>query len=381
MADFVLIDVLSDDEADERTGKEAIRGFSFQVWWATCHALELLLEKEEDFVVVLEYKEDVAVMDSSVKPATLTFYQVKKNEGVTSTPWSIAGLLATNPNAKKGPSSILGKLFQHRPRFKKAPVSLGFVTNTGFAYGTPKLEYETVEVATLPADIAAKIRQGIANDLKVNEASVDLKGFKLTRTYMPLELQHRWACGILGEVEVQQILPFTIPNKGATAQVLAAEFLARAGTRAFARDFETLLKRGMTRAQLLELLQQHSNVVRISAKKVAEDICNRLSEEGYPYRLLDGMQRQIVRVCVDLSNRNHPTLGRLAQLAARACQDQDLFLGSRLGEDINHIADWLYKSHGQEVSVFEKPYLYLIIALTLKGAHELKSFTVAADSK
>lgn len=380
MGEPALIERLSDDKKDERTGIEAIRGFTFQVWWATCRALELL-KTEEDFVVVLEYKQDVAIIDKADNPTRLVFYQIKKNEGLSATPWSVNELMAQDKEAKKTPSSVLGKLFQHRPRFPKTPVALAFVSNTGFSYSNPKVECEAIALADLPTDVADKIKEAIAKDVGGLPAEVDLSNFRLERTLMPPELQHRWAGGILDEVEKAAVLPFSVPNKGATAQILAAEFLARAGKRAFARDFAKLLERGMTRAQLVQLLMDHSDVVRESAKTVAESICERLDRENYNWKAVQGMREQIPRACVDLTNRNHPTLAELANRCVQGREACSAAAGPLLGDDINAVVKWLEATHHAAVSRYNKGYLHLIVALTLRDAHELRVLTSPSDSK
>jgi len=377
-----LIDRLSDDKKDERTGIEAIRGFTFQVWWATCKALELLKE-DADFVVVLEYKQDVAILDSAASPTKLEFFQIKKNEGVSAAPWSVNELTGVDKSAAKPPRSILGKLLQHRPRFPGTPVALGFVTNCGFSYGSPKVECEDIALHDLPDDVLAKVRSALAADLGVPETQIDLTDFSLKRTHMPLETQERWACGILDEVETDRKLPFNIPNKGASAQVLAAQLLARAGRRAFARDFPRLLERGLTRAQVVDLLRKTSGSLPRDTLTVAQEVCHRLDVEEYDYEEVEKMREQTARVCIDLANPNHPDIGRLWKLATAgkaACRA--ISVGKRsVATDLDAIVAWLHANHPAQVKSYEPAYLNLVVALTIKDVHGQRNFASAADSK
>ncbi len=377
-----LIDRLSDDKKDERTGIEAIRGFTFQVWWAACKALELLKE-DADFVVVLEYKQDVAIPDGAAAPTRLKFFQIKKNEGVSAAPWSVDKLSAIDKSAAKPPRSILGKLLQHRPRFPGTPVTLGFITNNGFSYGSPKVECEEILLHDLPDEVLAKVKAALAEDLGIPEAKLDLNDFRLERTHMPIESQERWACGILDEVEACSKLPFKIPNKGASAQVLAAQFLARAGKRAFAKDFTRLLERGLTRAQIIELLRKASGSVQRDTLTVAQEVCQRLDFEQYDYEEVEMMRDQIPCVCIDLTNPNHPDIGKLWKLASEgkaACRATST-VRRTFGADLDAIVAWLQTHHPAQVKRYEPAYLKLVVALTIKDVHGQRNFTSAADSK
>ncbi len=376
-----LIESLADEPDDESNGREAIRGFSFQVWWATCRAFELL-KTHSDFLVVLEFKQDVVVMDSVTAPSCLAFYQLKKNEGFSAKPWSVAELIVCNKERdKKPPRSVLGKLYQHRPRFPGTKVTLAFVTNTGFSYGTPKQECEELHLVDLPAATSSEVKKVIAEDLGIPEASIDLLDFRLERTHMSFELPQRWAGGILDEVETAAVLPFDVRNKGAVAQIVAAEVLARAGKRTFAKDFAKLRTRGISRAELMAMLMQSSSSVRHSSKTVAEGAIQQLRQEAYPYRAVDKMEEEIARVCVDLSDRNNASISKLAKASA---EGHALLLsqgGTSFGGDLDALVTWLRAKDATLCAEYNSWYLHLVAALTLKDAHELRVLASTADTQ
>ena len=92
-----LHDVLSlfkDRSGDETGGQHAVRGFSFQVWQAVLETLKAHATGE-DYAVVLEWQQDIAVLDSSKQPTRVTFIQLKKNESTHH--WTLNGLLAPPP--------------------------------------------------------------------------------------------------------------------------------------------------------------------------------------------------------------------------------------------------------------------------------------------
>jgi len=145
-----LLDVASlfkDYSGDETGGIHAIRGFSFQVWQAVLEALGAHATGE-DYAVILEWQQDIALLDSSTSPSKVTFKQLKKNE--SSAHWTLAALLnppderpaakptasTTTPKPKRkstrsaGNVSVLAKLYFHRRRFGHvAPTRLVFASN------------------------------------------------------------------------------------------------------------------------------------------------------------------------------------------------------------------------------------------------------------
>jgi hypothetical protein len=87
----VITDLFKDYKGDETGGKHAIRGFTFQVWHAVLETL-LAHKKGEDYAVVLEWQQDVAVLNSSTQPTRVKFVQLKKNESTLH--WKLANLIA-----------------------------------------------------------------------------------------------------------------------------------------------------------------------------------------------------------------------------------------------------------------------------------------------
>jgi hypothetical protein len=110
----------------ERGGEIALRGFDFQACWALSHMLEYELEGKE-YVFIFEYHDDVLILDSEKDPKTATFAQVKTNEK----PWTLFGLINST---KKKPISFIGKLFEHKNKFKNSEVELMFVSNAFFSF-------------------------------------------------------------------------------------------------------------------------------------------------------------------------------------------------------------------------------------------------------
>ncbi|MBH1987323.1 MAG: DUF4297 domain-containing protein [Burkholderiales bacterium] len=232
----VLTDLFHDFEGDETGGRHAIKGFSFQVWLAVLEALRAH-RNPGDYAVVLEWQQDIALLNSSTDPTTVRFVQLKKNESALK--WTLPSLLkadkpedeavndpaadshadpATAPAAGKGKTgkkskpkkvkpSILAKLYVHRRRFSDlAKAGLVFASDASFevpkaAGGTVMVS--SVSLAALPEaakkDIEAKLRAQL--DVPVEEA-IDLDDFELTVTDCPAVDPHKFVAGECAELQI-----------------------------------------------------------------------------------------------------------------------------------------------------------------------------------
>jgi len=109
----------------ENSGPIATNRFDFQKDWAICKILELH-QKPDDYLLTLEYYDDVIVFDSSTDPQKISFYQVKTNKAKN---WTLNSLIARKKGKNGDLNSHLGKLYDHIEKFGDVVESLNFVTN------------------------------------------------------------------------------------------------------------------------------------------------------------------------------------------------------------------------------------------------------------
>lgn len=121
----------TDQEPDENSGSRADNRFGYQVNWA----LKKLLDLEElgrDYMIVMDYHEDVIVLDSSSKVENVDFYQIKSKRMDY---WLLSELTeGSEPANEEGTNklSILGKLLKNSLRFSKSRYFF-FVTDSFFS--------------------------------------------------------------------------------------------------------------------------------------------------------------------------------------------------------------------------------------------------------
>lgn len=378
-----LPDVFSDAPSDEQGGQEANRGLSFQAWWATHRAFELLLTGA-DFLIVMEWKQDVAETDSESIPSRIRYYQIKKNEKADAGHWDLTDLIAMGPpEPKKMARSILGKLYQSRQRIKGFPaeaISLGFISNRPVRYfKDSKWSHCTEDVAELPQDVVDKIVDAIAKDLQIAPAEISTQEFRLTVTQMPIGAENQFVQGLLSQVNEARVLPFEVRNLGLASYVVTAQLLKRAGKRAFARDLDKLKERALSREQVIEILREASGITTPRLSDTATSIIDGLEAARFDYRVIDEMRAEMTTVCVDVSTPNHPSMQRLARLAETARSDLSASSAGSFNDDLS--ACYRRLSDEPFCRQFRPGYLYLLAALTLRNNHELRAITAATHTQ
>lgn len=107
----------------ESAGPRSSNRFDYQKNWAICKLLELH-SADEDFLMVLDYHEDIVVFDQEISPTSAEFYQIKTS---TSANWTI-GRLTKQKNSLHD-SSIINKLYTCYLNFSDETRALHFVSN------------------------------------------------------------------------------------------------------------------------------------------------------------------------------------------------------------------------------------------------------------
>jgi|SRR5690625_1184515 len=112
----------------ENSGSRSSNRFNFQQDWVICKIIELYKANEE-FLILLDYHDDVVVMDKEHNPDKLSFYQIKTKKSGN---WTINSLLSRRKGKTGRLPSILGKLYSCKLSFPKHTLSLNFVSNAFF---------------------------------------------------------------------------------------------------------------------------------------------------------------------------------------------------------------------------------------------------------
>ncbi|MDN7683140.1 dsDNA nuclease domain-containing protein [Burkholderia cenocepacia] len=272
------------------------------------------LETPDDFALVLEFKEDVAILDSSEDPTSVEFCQIKKNENAT--PWVLKNLHKRGAKRKDGTyePSTLAKLYSRRVAFHGHPTNLRFISNAGFKTvneeGGQSHTWST-KLATLHIEQQNAVQTDIGNQLGVVPADVILHDFSIEQTFLPLGEQDTFVAGKLGKLSEAGLLPFSLSKTAVAASMLAAEVQSRASNNSYARDFDELKARVITRKQSIEVLSRVASA-KPSLLETLDAALQSLEQEKHPYLKRKAIGESRVKVCTDAADRTNDVFRRAA---------------------------------------------------------------------
>ena len=298
--------LLRDQSTDEKTGAHATLGFTYQQWWGTLKIAEILATGK-DFAIGMEFKGDVALMDSPVSPSCIEFCQIKKNEQTGA--WTLKELHAPGPKRKTtgAEPSTLAKLYKLRSDFVGHPIALSFVSNVSFKIPTADgsmVNSHNYHLLDLAAPHQTTLKKALSGQLSVDETSICLSDFRLNRTNLPLGEQHAFVGGKLSELCENHQLPFSLSQPTVAARMLASELQDRAANTSYASSFAELKVRLFSRTDALSVL------ARVSAAKPAigatlDAAIERLNSENYAFLMVKTIVAERVHVCSHAVDRTN----------------------------------------------------------------------------
>lgn len=406
----VASDLFRDFKGDEVGGRHAIRGFSFQVWHAVLEALRAH-RTGDDFAVVLEWQQDVAVLDSSVVPTGVRFVQLKKHE--TSTHWKLSHLIASpktkdegaqiivdeadagepgeaktgmlpeparklakSKASKKPKPSILAKLYAYRRRFQTLGKSrLEFSSDAQFdmpdGLGGSSLQ-SSVELGTAHPSVQKTIEAKLREQLGLDATEViDFSDFALVVSDCPVNEPHKYLAGELAQMQLESEL-----NLSGSATILAVLIIAsyvnlRAGSTRHAKNFPELLRRAVTRSDIDRYLAAADEET-VSVRELVEEIIERLNIETAPFSLVRNMKRQVVRACMEITNRAGPVPVVTAHLKALYEASSEYGSLPRVTDIFSAWFDDFQQLQLSEARPYSREYIYCLMSMITQNANPTK---------
>jgi hypothetical protein len=411
----VASDLFRDFKGDEIGGRHAIRGFSFQVWHAVMEALRAH-RTGDDYAVVLEWQQDIAVLDSSVAPTGVRFVQLKKHEA--STHWKLNHLIAslkskdddaqtaaddaeapepdgaltvspaeapateatakpkTSKKPKKPKPSILAKLYAHRRRFKTLGKSrLEFSSDAQFELpdgtGASSL-LSNVELATVARSVQQTIEAKLREQLGLDPGeTVDFSDFALVVSDCPVNEPHKYLAGELAQMQLESDL-----NLSGSATILAVLIIAsyvnlRAGSVRHAKNFPELLDRAVTRRDI-DLYLAAADEETVSPQKLVDEIIERLNIEEAPFSLVRNMKRLVPRACMEITNRAGPVPVVTAHLKALYDKNSEYDAIPRVTDIFSAWFEEFQQLQLSEARPYSREYIYCLMSMITQNANPTK---------
>ncbi|WP_343552667.1 dsDNA nuclease domain-containing protein [Pantoea sp.] len=399
--DTIMLEAFRDYEGDENGGTHAFRGFSFQVWWAVAEALTRY-KSDEDYAVILEWQQDVAIINSSTSPDKIHFIQLKKNESSFS--WTVPSLIKadtdnddksntspTKPQFKRATAkslknySILSKLYFHRKRFDVCKnVRLEFISNSTFSYENDKVKVNNDEVLLhgLPVEVKEKITSSLIKQLGLpQDEAIDLKDFTLSKTNLPIDDSHLFVTGILSEMVEDGIFDFEITKPRSIVMLIAQYMTVKAGKKRFSNNFKELLEKGITRKDLLNCMRKFDGNRSSTVTEVGV-VIDRLDRELAPFIMCEGMRNAVNNVCIELSNRTS-LIWKCLESIKNIYQSNidELSKLNKLHDIFSRIYIHYKKETLEEDDIFSDEIINCLIAMVIKNAKPVRDLQSVEISK
>lgn len=373
--------LLRDCPLDEKNGANASLGFTFQQWWAALSIAELL-GRTDDFAVGVEVKDDVAILDSAQTPTSVEFCQVKKHEreGI----WVLKDLHKKGAKRKDGTHeySILAKLYARRKQFGASRANLKFVSNIGIKLpdeADGSSHATNTDLSSLTTEQQKLVKQAISTQLGIPEEEVDLAGVLVHKTNLPLGEPEIFVSGKLEQLSSTGRLPFRLSHTSVAARVLASEVQSRASSTTYARSFEELKLRIISKTQALDIL---ANVAQSRAplNEILDEAIAELDREGHPFIERKDIKAQRVRVCADASDRTNMIFSGVVNGLQRARSPVESAIGAKatLGELMNEVVKEARASSPADCGGLPLAYIRAVALLVLSDAIDLNVFTAPA---
>ncbi|MET7242125.1 dsDNA nuclease domain-containing protein [Methylobacterium sp. EM32] len=120
--------------------------YEYQALWG----LALLFKEHtssEDYAIIFEFHDDIALLDHSISPTKVRFYQIKSKD--TSGGWTLSALLHREKvRTKKGTTitpSHIDKMYDNIHKFSSFVLSVDFVSNQMCGFKTDKKSFRFSE--------------------------------------------------------------------------------------------------------------------------------------------------------------------------------------------------------------------------------------------
>lgn len=298
-------DKLNDGLTKEIGGRQGGKGHEFQRYWALCHLLDRDLEGK-DYLILMEFIEDIAILNDSNQPDTVFLYQLKKLEKGS---WTKARL----SRLKNNKPSILAKLIQSQKITPIPKSSISFVSNAPIDLAL-NTGFDSTSLAHFNGDdldttLCEELKVKLAEELKLEKDTINLKNISFIKSPLSLDDLENHAIGVVANY-LSKIKPDHCARADVLMTALYTEIKVKATCTEQANSFEELRnKRGITKYQFAGMLAEV--IARKPVGDVLEDAINRLEYEAVPFNQRKSLREAASRLIVDRLNPSNALINNL----------------------------------------------------------------------
>lgn len=275
------LEELAEINPDDTSGSMASNRYSYQVNWALKKLLELEMNPNQNYVILLDYHDDIVVVDKSSDDEKIDFYQIKTKDGDT---WTVSDLYYI-PSRKDGNDghSIIGKLLKHSIDFTNARAYY-FVTNSYFVKSQlkdPSLSRaSSLEISNFKNEKELKLKGKIAKELP-NISEEILNNFHIRQNEIPGDYKHHIKSMLADFIDSLDLKDVTI-SVGTFYEHLMDEIIRKQNKEGIISDSKEIAKaKGITSEGFKKQMKEIADNKFFDV--VVNEISNQLEKEGISF--------------------------------------------------------------------------------------------------
>jgi hypothetical protein len=299
----------------EVAGSVSSNRFDYQKDWAICALVDLFASGNK-FLLLLDYHEDVVILDSHEEPTTAVFFQIKT---MKSGNWTVRALT----RKATGKSSILEKLYTNHHLCGQGALTLRFASNQGLSCklvdGSSALGVDVVQFSDLSIAEKERIHRCLEGPSAIVCCLEGLRKIQIERSFLPLVDHAIFAKGKVAEF-LDSIFPGkAIPSKSAYL-VLFDEVRRRTNEELTSADFSDFAARkGIGRDSVQAIINLVAD--QVDASNVWTDVSNLLTAEGIQPRALATLRSEWRTYLVQRMDVSNTALAKLAAECSQQAAD------------------------------------------------------------
>jgi hypothetical protein len=298
----------------ESGGEENNTATDFARHWAIAHIAEALIDEAAEYVVLFEYLQDIAVLDSPNTPTKIALYQLKKRARPSWTTSSLTAVAspretdrkqkavkgktdAKSPKGLKG-KSILGKLYYSVQSVSALGNATGVLLTDGHfsltgVDGQPITAFSKTSLDKLCDEEIKFIEKRLKDELGDQDLK-HLGSINIEQTRMNSAGMREYVRGVISEF-LEKKFPGRPNVSGALMEKMLNKFGMLSGPTPACNCLDDLVRhKGFTKTQFIELITE-SIPTRSWHERLAS-LVGDLKTEGVPSKLADRWYNRAVAV-------------------------------------------------------------------------------------
>lgn len=289
----------------ENSGSNTSNAYDFQKDWS----LFLLLECHErmrDYLLFLDYHDDIVLFDAEENPKNVEFFQVKTNR---KPPWKLTRFIAKDH--KKSGSTIIGKMYDNKIKFECHTKSINFVSNASFDFElsddrVKSIDKNTICVAELTKENINKLSTAIKEDHGLSEEPEfeNITFFRVTD--LPVDGHGTHAIGRLTEF-LEKILPDKKCKPVPLYRALFSEISKKTDYGKIISVYDESINRKTIGKKYFDDIL-NSIAVKRDFTALWTSVEQRLNSEGWPIVAIRKMRNTFERVEIDLLDHTNDSV-------------------------------------------------------------------------